>query len=84
MTFDMALDRRHIHNMDIVRNPADRLARPLQEQKFATMPELKASLGTSVWMWTRWRVVHANCSIWPIAAVVMERAVGLRKSGNQE
>jgi hypothetical protein len=34
--------------MNIVRYPADRLARLLQEQKVATMPELKESLGTSV------------------------------------
>ena len=34
--------------MNIVRYPADRLVRLLQEQKVATMPQLKSALGSSV------------------------------------
>lgn len=40
--------RRYIHIMNIVHYPAEKLARLLHEQTVATMPQLKAALGTSV------------------------------------
>jgi hypothetical protein len=40
--------RRYIHIMNIVHYPADKLTRLLHDQKVATMPQLKAALGTSV------------------------------------
>jgi hypothetical protein len=48
MTLDKADLRRNIHIMNTIRYPADRLVRLLQDQKVATMPELKDALGTSV------------------------------------
>lgn len=40
--------RRHIHIMNTVRYPAERLIELLKEQTVATMPQLKKALGTSV------------------------------------
>ena len=34
--------------MNIIRYPADRVEKLLQDQKIATMPQLKSALGTSV------------------------------------
>lgn len=48
MTLDNYRWRRHIHIMNIIRFPADRLVSLLHDQKIATMPELKETLGTSV------------------------------------
>src|SRR5271165_4212602 len=42
------VERRHIHIMNVVRYPTDRLASLLRDQKVATMPQLKSTLGTSV------------------------------------
>jgi hypothetical protein len=39
---------RYIHIMNIVHYPADKLVNLLRDQKVATMPQLKAALGTSV------------------------------------
>src|SRR5882724_11278968 len=40
--------RRHIHIMNTVHYPAEKLASLLNDQKVATMPQLKRALGTSV------------------------------------
>lgn len=40
--------RRYVYIMNIVRYPTDRLVNLLHEQKVATLPQLKAALGTSV------------------------------------
>ena len=40
--------RRYIHIMNIVHYPAENLVKLLHNQKVATMPQLKAALGTSV------------------------------------
>jgi hypothetical protein len=48
ITLDYPPLRRHIHIMNTVHYPADRLVRLLQDQRIATMPELKDALGTSV------------------------------------
>jgi len=40
--------KRHIHIMNTVRFPADKLVNLLNNQKVATMPQLKKALGTSV------------------------------------
>lgn len=39
---------RHIHIMNVIHYPNDRLASLLRDQKIATMPQLKDALGTSV------------------------------------
>lgn len=48
MTLDSSCLRRHIHIMNTIRLPPDRLVSLLRDQKVATMPELKNALGTSV------------------------------------
>src|SRR5208337_3532868 len=48
MTLDTGLEKRHIHIMNVIRYPSDRLATLLRDQKVATMPQLKSALGTSV------------------------------------
>ena len=41
-------ERRYVYIMNIVRYPTDRLVNLLHDQKVATLPQLKAALGTSV------------------------------------
>jgi hypothetical protein len=40
--------KRHIHIMNTIHYPTERLASLLHKQKVATMPQLKSALGTSV------------------------------------
>ena len=40
--------RRYVYIMNIVRYPTERLVSLLHNEKIATMPQLKAALGTSV------------------------------------